>query len=76
MTWEFDKAKGDTYKTFVNVAIWDNADAFQEQIGKYFNDDNPLKDFEAERRVRMVLEPVCWRMGDASLPKHDSGGVL
>ena len=24
---------------------------------------------------RTVLKPVCWRVGDASLPGHDSGGV-
>ena len=76
ITWDFEKPDGDTYKIFINVAIWADADAFQEQIGKYFNDKKPLKAFEAERRVRTVLEPACWRMGDASLPKHDSGGVL
>ena len=76
ITWDFEKPEGDTYKIFVNVAIWADADAFQEQIDKYFNDNNPLKDFEAERRVRTVLEPACWRIGDAPLPKHDSSGVL
>ena len=76
ITWDFEKPKGDTYKIFVNVAIWADADAFQEQIGQYFNDKKPLKDFEAERRVRTVLEPACWRIGEASLLKLDSGGVL
>ena len=75
ITWDFERSEGDAYKIFVNVAIWDDADAFQEQIGQYFNDNNPLKEFEAERRVRTILEPTCWRMGDASMPKHDSGGV-
>ena len=76
ITWNFEKPEGDTYKIFVNVAIWADADAFQEQIGQYFNDKRPLMAFEAERRVRTVLEPACWRMGDASLAVHDSGGVL
>ena len=76
ITWDFEKPEGDAYKIFVNVAIWADAGAFQEQIGQYFNDNNPLKDFEAERRVRTVLEPACWRIGDASLPKYDSDGVL
>ena len=76
ITWDFEKPEGDTYKIFVNVALWPDADAFQEQIGKYFNDKKPPKAFEAERRVRTVLEPACWRMGDAALPKHDSGRVL
>ena len=75
-TWAFEEPEGDTYKIFVNVAVWADADFFREQIGKYFNDKKPLESFEAERRVRAVLEPACWRMGDASLPKHDSGGVL
>ena len=76
ITWDFEKPEGDAYKIFVNVATWADADAFQEQIGQYFNDNKPLMDFEAERRVRTVLEPACWRIGDASLPKHDSDGVL
>ena len=76
ITWDFEKPEGDTYKIFVNVAIWSDAGAFEKQIGGYFNDNAPLEDFEAERRVRTVLEPECWRMGDAPLPKHDSGGVL
>ena len=72
ITWAFEKPKGDTYKIFVNVAIWTDPDAFHKQIGQYFNDMKPLKAFEAERRVRTVLEPACWRMGDASLPRQDS----
>jgi len=63
-------------KMFVNVGTWADRDEFEEQIGKYFNDDRPIKCFELERRVRTVLKPVCWRVGDASLPGHDSGGVL
>ena len=76
ITWDFENSEDDRYKIFVNVAIWADADAFQKQIGQYFNDNKPLKAFEAERRVRTVLDPVCWRMGDASLPTHDSGGVI
>lgn len=76
ITWDFEKPEGDIYTTFVNVAVWADADAFQEQIGQYFNDKKPLMSFEAERRVRTVLEPACWRMGVAPLPGHDSEGVL
>ena len=76
ITWDFEQPVGDTYKIFVNVAIWDDGEAFQEQISQYFNDKKPLMGFEAERRVRTVLEPACWRMGDAPLPIHDSGGIL
>jgi hypothetical protein len=63
-------------KLFVNVGTWANRDEFEEQIGRYFNDDKPIAPFELERRVRTVLKPVCWRVGEASLPVHDSGGVL
>lgn len=76
ITWDFEEPLDDTYKTFVNVAIWDDGEAFQQQIGQYFNDKKPLMEFEAERRVRTVLQPACWRMGDAPPPIHDSGGVL
>lgn len=64
------------YKVFVNVGIWADAKSFREQVAKYFNDDKPPEEFEFERRIRTVLTPRCWRMGDALLPKHDSGGVL
>lgn len=60
----------------MNVGTWANRDEFEEQIGRYFNDDKPIAPFELERRVRTVLKPVCWRVGEASLPVHDSGGVL
>ena len=76
ITWEFERPKGDTYTIFVNVGIWADPTAFFEQVGKYFDDEKPLQPFEAERRVRTVLEPKCWRIGDAPLPVHDSGGVL
>lgn len=64
------------YKVFINVGIWADDESFREQVAQYFNDDKPPMEFEAERRVRTVLTPRCWRMGDALLPKHDSGGVL
>lgn len=76
ITWEFEEPKGDIYKMFINVGIWENHKEFKKQVGKYFKYKKPLQNFEAERRVRTVLKPKCWRMGDASLPKHDSGGVL
>ena len=76
ITWNFEEPEGDTYKIFVNVAFWADAGAFQEKIGQYFNDKKPLMPFEAERRVRIVLEPACWRIGGAPLPGNDSGGVL
>ena len=76
ITWDIGEEKIDNYKVYVNVGIWADSTAFHQQIAQYFNDDKPLKDFEVERRIRTVLIPTCWRMGDASLPLHDSGGVL
>ena len=68
--------EGQECKVFINVGIWADGDSFHEQIGQYFNDNKPPKEFEFKPRTRTVLIPKCWRMGDALLPKHDSGGVL
>ena len=76
ITWHLDPDSLGTFKSFVNVGIWDDEKAFHEQIGQYFNDDMPVKDFEMYRRRRIALRPECWRMGDAKLPVQDSGGVL
>ena len=75
ITWDLG-GDNENYRSFINVGVWDNPEEFREQIAKYFNDTAPPKDFEADRRVRTVLRPKCWRMGDSSLPIHDSGGVL
>lgn len=61
---------------FINVGLWSNAEAFHEQIGRYFNPAGGLLPFEFELRRRALLTPACWRMGDWALPIHDSGGVL
>ncbi len=76
ITWDIEEPKSDTCKTFINVGIWENGEVFREQIGQYFDNERPLEKFEAERRVRTVLKPKCWRVGDASFSKYDSGGVL
>lgn len=75
ITWDIG---GDNinYKSFVNVGMWDDPDAFHEQIAKYFNDNKPLQSFESQRRRRTLLKPKCWRLGDSPLPVHDSGGVM
>ena len=64
------------YRTFINIGYWSSAEEFKDQIGQYFDTSSGKKDFEAKRRVRTVMKPKCWRIGDASLPSHDSGGVL
>ena len=75
ITWQLTGCEG-KYRTFVNVGYWNSSEEFHDQIGKYFETSTGLKPFEAEPRVRTVLSPTCWRMGDARLPIHDSGGVL
>ena len=75
ITWTLDDQGGEASQVYVNVGIWTDSDAFQEQIARYFNDDGPIRDFEAARRVRTVLVPKWWRIGDATLPTDDSRGV-
>lgn len=75
ITWDLSGCEG-LYRSFINVGLWRNAQDFHEQIGKYFKDKEEPKEFEYERRVRTTLRPKHWRMGDSSIPGHDSGGTL
>jgi hypothetical protein len=61
---------------FVNVGLWADAEAFHEQVGRYFDPDKGKLNFEHKLRRRALLKPKCWRMGDWKLPIHDSGGVV
>ena len=76
ITWNLDDQGAQASQLYVNVGIWTDSDAFQEQIARYFNDDGPIREFEAARRVRTVLMPKLWRIGGAMLPVDDSSGVL
>lgn len=73
ITWDLLGDKG-KYKSFINVGYWESAEKFHEQVGKNFK--NTPEDFEYELRVRTALNPAHWRMGDASLPKSSTGGVI
>ena len=73
ITWDITGHEG-VYRSFVNVGIWGDAEDFHDQIGKYFTEKK--KKFEYEPRIRTILRPACWRMGDSRLPIHDSGGTL
>ena len=75
ITWDLSGCEG-LYRSFINVGIWRNAQDFHEQIGMYFKDKEEPEDFEHEHRVRTILRPKHRRVGDASLPSHDSGGTL
>jgi len=57
-----------TCRHFINVGAWKDWQSFNDQVGKYMDDAKPMKDFEAERRTRTVLEPKHWRVGGAILP--------
>ena len=74
VTW--DLRGTNEFTVFINVGLWFDAGTFHEQIGKYFNSEKGKLAFEYELRRRALLSPSCWRMGDAGLPVHDSGGVL
>ena len=73
ITWDLEHAEA---KRFINVGLWADADAFHEQIGRYFKPNGNKLNFEFVIRRRALLTPACWRMGDWPLPIHDSGGVL
>ena len=75
ITWHLTGCEG-KYRSFINVGYWAYAEDFREQVDKYFDTSTGVKCFEFEPRVRTVLKPQCWRLGDAPLPIHDSGGVL
>jgi heme-degrading monooxygenase HmoA len=74
ITW--DLRGTEDYTPFINIGMWANAEAFHDQIGKYFKPEKEKDDFEFEIRTRALLKPDCWRMGDSKLAIHDSGGVL
>ena len=75
ITWRLTVCEG-KYRSFINIGYWSSAEEFHAQVGKYFETSAGLKEFEAKPRVRAVLKPNCWRIGDGTLPIHDSGGVL
>ena len=76
ITWILNDQDAEPSEVYVNVGIWADPDAFQEQIARYLNDDGPIRTFEAARRIRTVLMPRWWRIGHASLPVDDSSGIL
>ncbi len=58
------------YITYINVGIWRSMKDFEEAIGQYMNEKNPIYDFEYERRERRILDEVALdREGLFKLPK-------
>ena len=76
ITWRLPSPDDPPCIVFVNVGIWENADAFHQQVGRYFNNDKQPESFEADHRIRTVLYPGSRRMGLALLPKGDTEGVV
>jgi len=70
-----DLRNGDASR-FINVGLWASAEAFQQQIARYFDPAAGKLPFEFELRRRALLTPACWRVGDWRLPIRDSDGVL
>ncbi len=75
ITWHLDPESFGDFKSYVTVGLWQDSDAFKEQVAAYFNDDKPLLPFEKYRRRRVMFRPVAWRIGGTELPKKDSLGV-
>ena len=61
--------------TYYNIGLWKDGDSFQDQIGKFVDNNRPPLDFEAERRTRVFLAPQRWRAGQTNLPSKDSDGT-
>ena len=62
--WPFPTAD---YCVYINVGIWESAEAFKKEIEKYIN--RPAQPFEAEPRQRTILEAVSLdRAGQFVLP--------
>jgi hypothetical protein len=70
-----DLRNGDASR-FINVGLWASAEAFQQQIARYFDPAAGKLPFEFALRRRALLTPTCWRVGDWRLPIRDSSGVL
>ncbi len=76
ITWKLRCDDDIDHIPFVNIGLWADAQAFHDQIAVHFNDEGIIEPFEAARRVRTILRPQEWRLGDKELPIHDSGGVM
>src|SRR5271156_4701687 len=46
LTWHVDTESFGDAIHYVNVALWDDEAKFEQQIGRHFNDDGPMRDFE------------------------------
>ena len=63
------------YRTFVNVGIWRDLSSFEQQVGKYFDDNQPPLGFEALHRRRTILKPEVVRLGNWQINAESFGGI-
>ncbi len=54
----------DDATTFVNVGIWNSKEDFIREIGQYIS---KRRGFEKKFRVRAMLTPIVWRLGESEL---------
>ena len=60
------------YYSFVNLGLWEDVSAFQEQIDRPYRQRGLAKlPFEYARCQGLVLQPCQWRLGLRSLPTQD-----
>src|SRR5260370_26067535 len=46
ITWHLDPESFGNFRSYVTVGLWQDSDAFKEQVAAYFNDDKPLLPFD------------------------------
>ena len=64
------------YYSFINIGLWEDVSAFQEQIDRPYRRRGLSKlPFEYEKCQGLLLQPCQWRLGTASLPAQDQLGT-
>jgi hypothetical protein len=64
------------YYSFVNLGLWEDVRAFQEQIDRPYRQRGLAKlPFAYAKCQGLLLQPCQWRLGTASLPARDQLGT-
>jgi hypothetical protein len=64
------------YYSFINLGLWEDVRAFQEQIDRPYRQRGLAKlPFEYAKCQGILLQPCQWRLGTASLPARDQLGT-
>ena len=75
ITWNLDSESLGNFRSYVTIGLWKDQCSFEKEVGGFYNDNNPLEDFEKYRRRRVGFEEVEWRIGCTEFPVRDSKGV-